>query len=274
MGTLLGSERPINILGLRNKQWFAPERNCAALDESAVMSNVSFWKRLFGLGESEKTSARSGYGVTNDELLALADYFEERADRRAETARTINDPTDIDQLLQLLTESDRHEAACAFAERALAREREHGREPEPSLWAAIEAKRAWLRGEINDNELEAAQWAARDAAGEPLPIASGQSHSLAVAAQKAASAAAEAAAQEVDDACWAAAVNAEAEAAWVAAHAAVFGARATEPGAICDVLGNAEEKIDALEWEENEAERQWQGNWIMKKAWGGERPMT
>ena len=62
-----------------------------------------------------------------------------------------------------------HEFMCWCAEQALVREREAGREPDPRSWAAIEAKRAWLRGEIDGKVLAAARdaaWAAaaRDAA--------------------------------------------------------------------------------------------------------------
>ena len=57
-----------------------------------------------------------------------------------------------------------HEFACLCAERALTREREMGREPDPRSWAAIEAKRKWLRGEIDDAKLAAARDAARAAA--------------------------------------------------------------------------------------------------------------
>jgi len=60
-----------------------------------------------------------------------------------------------------------HEFACWCAEQALIREREAGREPDPRSWAAIEAKRKWLCGEISDKELAAAwdaAWAAARAA--------------------------------------------------------------------------------------------------------------
>ena len=60
---------------------------------------------------------------TEDELLALANHFEEQGDPRAEIARHIRDPKDVWELLGLLTESDMQEAACVFAERAVARER-------------------------------------------------------------------------------------------------------------------------------------------------------
>jgi len=56
-----------------------------------------------------------------------------------------------------------HEFACWVAEDALKRERATGREPDERSWAAIEAKRKWLRGEITDDELAAARDAAWDA---------------------------------------------------------------------------------------------------------------
>ena len=57
-----------------------------------------------------------------------------------------------------------HEFACLCAERELLRRRRAGREPDKRCWAAIEAKRAWLRGEIDDKALAAAWAAAWDAA--------------------------------------------------------------------------------------------------------------
>ena len=52
-----------------------------------------------------------------------------------------------------------HEAACVFAEGALRK----AKVTDPRSWAAIEAKRKWLRGEITDKALDAA-WAAAWAA--------------------------------------------------------------------------------------------------------------
>ena len=52
-----------------------------------------------------------------------------------------------------------HEFACWCAEQALLREREAGREPDARSWAAVEAKRKWLNGEIDD-EQRAGAWAA------------------------------------------------------------------------------------------------------------------
>lgn len=57
-----------------------------------------------------------------------------------------------------------HEFACDEAERALTARREAGDEPDPRSWAAIEAKRKWLRGEISDDDLDATRYVARVAA--------------------------------------------------------------------------------------------------------------
>ena len=54
--------------------------------------------------------------------------------------------------------------ACDCAERACIREREKGREPDARSWAAIEAARACIRGEITPEELSAANHAANYAA--------------------------------------------------------------------------------------------------------------
>jgi len=58
---------------------------------------------------------------------------------------------------EIISENELHELACKFAEDALIREREAGRKPDQRNWAAIEAKRKWLRGEITDQELDAAR---------------------------------------------------------------------------------------------------------------------
>ncbi len=57
-----------------------------------------------------------------------------------------------------------HLLACEYAEHALLREREAGREPDPRSWAAIDTKRRWVRKEATDSELLAARAAAREAA--------------------------------------------------------------------------------------------------------------
>jgi len=53
--------------------------------------------------------------------------------------------------------------AADCAERALCAEREAGREPDARSWAAVEAARAYARGEIGAEELRAAYAAACDA---------------------------------------------------------------------------------------------------------------
>ena len=56
-----------------------------------------------------------------------------------------------------------YEFACLVAESLLQAERAEGREPDVRSWAAIEARRSWLRGEIDDTTLAAARAAAWDA---------------------------------------------------------------------------------------------------------------
>ena len=114
-----------------------------------------------------------------------------------------------------------HQFACWCAEQALLREREQDREPDPRCWAAIEAKRRWLRKEIDDDDLDAAAAAARDAAWAAARAAARDA--ARAAAWAAARAAAWAAAR---DAAWAAARDAArtaagaiaGDAAWAAAR--------------------------------------------------------
>ena len=117
-----------------------------------------------------------------------------------------------------------HEIACDFAERAL----RYVREGEDRPRQAIEAKRAWLRGEVTDEELAAAgvaAWAAGDAAAR--------------AAAWAAAWAAEAATWAAADAARTAVRAAAEAAAWAAAWAARTAARAAEAAerqTQCDVI--------------------------------------
>ena len=77
-----------------------------------------------------------------------------------------------------------HELACEFAERALLRERDAGREPDPVYWKAIEAKRTWLRGEIDDERLKlarAATWCAPPTAARSAAEASAMAAARAAA---------------------------------------------------------------------------------------------
>ena len=100
-----------------------------------------------------------------------------------------------------------HEFACRCAERALSRIDK----PDERSVAAIEAKRKWMRGEISDDEMDAAMDAARDAARDAALYAAWYAawYAACAAARYAASAAARAAAR---DAAWAAAMAA----AWAA----------------------------------------------------------
>jgi hypothetical protein len=100
---------------------------------------------------------------------------------------------------ELIDVIDLHGLACDFAERSMLSERKACREPDPRLWAAIDAKRRWLAGEATDAELAAAREAAREAAR--------------VAARVAARAAEEAAARAAWAAAWEAAAG-EAERTW------------------------------------------------------------
>jgi hypothetical protein len=128
-----------------------------------------------------------------------------------------------------------HEFACICAEHALLREREAGREPDPRSWAAIEAKRKWMRREISDEALSEARTKARAAvraasntateaaraaveAEAAVRVASNTATEAARAAVEAADATA-AVWMAADAAAWAAT-----RAAWAAARAAVLAA--------------------------------------------------
>lgn len=109
-----------------------------------------------------------------------------------------------------------HEFACWCAEQALALVEA----PDPHSVEAIATKRAWLRGEATDDELAAAQDAARAATwGAARTIAWGTASAAQDAAREAALATALAATQD-------AARSAAWEAAWEAALAAAWAAQA------------------------------------------------
>ena len=113
-------------------------------------------------------------------------------DKSVGTERTCLWMKDVSQTLRIF--------ACDCAERALLREREAGREPDPRSWKAVEVARRFAAGEATSEELEEARaagatWAAAWAAG----------------AAGAARAAAQAAAQAAAEAAWAAAQAAEVE---------------------------------------------------------------
>ena len=73
-------------------------------------------------------------------------------DKIAATERTVLSTRNISIIL--------HEFACRCAERSLKK----AEVTDSRCWAAISAKRQWLRGEISDNQLAAARAAARAAA--------------------------------------------------------------------------------------------------------------
>jgi hypothetical protein len=115
---------------------------------------------------------------------------------------------------ELIPDRTLHELACVFAERALEEERMAGREPDKRLWAAIEAKRKWLAGDISDAELAAAAWSAASRAALDVALAASRA-ALDVALAADAADAADAAVAAAD----AAVAAADADAAAAAADA-------------------------------------------------------
>ena len=111
-----------------------------------------------------------------------------------------------------------HEFACRCAEEAL----KLVDKPDPRSIAAITAKRAWLRGEITNEELDQARAAAYD---DDAAYAAAYDDDAAAAARAAASAASAASAAYDADAAYVAAYDA-ARAARAAASAAAYAARA------------------------------------------------
>ena len=126
-----------------------------------------------------------------------------------------------------------HEFALWCAEKALTREREAGREPDPRCWEALAVKRRWLNGEASDSELAAARDAAWDAARAAARDAAWDAARDAArdAAGDAAEAAAESAAlHAARDAARRAAWDAARTAAWDAARTAAWDAARTAAG--------------------------------------------
>ena len=135
----------------------------------------------------------------------------EGEDKLCGRRRTVRWMLDATQIL--------HEFACTCAEDALAKVEQ----PDARSVAAIEAKRKWLKGEITDEELDAAgdasRAAARAAAWSAARAAAGAASRAAAraAAWSAARAASRAAARA---AAWDAAGDDASDAAWAAARAA------------------------------------------------------
>ena len=145
---------------------------------------------------------------------ALMDSIAQRQDRwTALDILELEEIPDEDKLWAVLREKliepeKVHEFACRCAERTLRRVEN----PDPRSVAAIEAKRAWMKGEISDAELAAARDAAWDAA---WAAARGAARDAAWAAARAA------AWNAARAAAWDAAWDAARDAAWAAARDAV-----------------------------------------------------
>jgi hypothetical protein len=87
------------------------------------------------------------------------------------TAGPWKDVPAVDRLWVLLREAiiparELRLLACDFAERALTREREAGREPDARSWATVEVLRRFADGKATSKERDAAWAAARAAAGD------------------------------------------------------------------------------------------------------------
>jgi len=106
--------------------------------------------------------------ITKDELLVLADYWEERCDPRAEELRVTifhmrkafeNERLTIyfpGGLMSLLPEESLHRAACVFATRALFHQRKGKGYWDDRLPLALKKKWAWLKGEATNGDLRSA----------------------------------------------------------------------------------------------------------------------
>ena len=107
----------------------------------------------YGLHGSRKVLDALGY--SNGQILTLCEVwgeFDEQSDKIVAEYRRPLWGKDISTEL--------NEWACCNAEVALL----VAEVEDPRSWNVIEAKRAWLRGEISDEELDTARDAARDAA--------------------------------------------------------------------------------------------------------------
>jgi hypothetical protein len=149
-----------------------------------------------------------------------------------------------------------HEFGCWCAERALTNERSQGREPDPHSWAAVEAKRKWLRGEITDQELAAAwaaAWAAVESAARAAAWSAAESAARDAARGAAWAAAWDAAESAARDAARSAARSAAERAAWAAAWDAARGtARNAAWGA---ARGEQNAELERLLFTSREAQR-------------------
>ena len=115
-----------------------------------------------------------------------------------------------------------HEFACDVAGKSLL---ECGGDVDRRLWDAIATKRRWLDGDATDGELDAAWFAARDAADAAGAAGDAALYAARRAAVEAAEAAARAAAEVAANAAEVAAADAARDVAWAAAKAAANAAR-------------------------------------------------
>lgn len=115
--------------------------------------------------------------MTVDDVMALGTCYSRRKVMRLFAGRERMTIDDLKSLpVEALSYMDRcwfllqeeflpkktlHLLACDFAEAALMREREAGRETDPRSWEAIRLKRLWVDGMATDDELEVALETAR-----------------------------------------------------------------------------------------------------------------
>ena len=215
--------------------------------------------------ESSPESESQGF-PTKEELLVLADYWEERGDSRAEFVRNWGYSPESYALLVLLPEPDLSEAVCAFVERALGRERNAGRDPNHDAWKAVHAKQAWLRGEIDEDELARARVEA-NAAIQPLTDSLGRTQhpSVEMAIVTAARAAPFAAYLPDND--------------FPTDPVLRFLTEGTAPQMAVGLAGEQAGYAAAAVTQQNHfdeaaqrAETAWQADWIMRRLWAGDRP--
>jgi len=180
-------------------------------------------KRLKAVGVKTVVSWRPCPEYTEERIRAL---FAGR--RWIWPANTFGTPIlDEDKIWALcqdwVPDESRHRFALWCAGRALRRERKAGREPDPRSWEALRVKSRWLQGKPTDEELRAAESAARDAV--PAATAARSAVPAATAARDAAWYAAWYAAEDAAwYAAWYAARSAADAAAWSAAWSAAWGA--------------------------------------------------
>lgn len=125
--------------------------------------------------------------------------------------------------LERMDDSTRRWFACECAKRALVREREAGREPDPRAWEALRVAREFSLGRASEEDLLTAR---RDAMRLPLFMGEGEAQaarSAALTAQKDALQAARESSLEAIMAAW--------EATWVADQAAMMASRAADRSA-------------------------------------------